>query len=207
MATTDAGDDSRPGPTPHTRELTTVTVNRVGATLYRSPFLIHVRHALSRRRRSIIALAALYPLALAGLWLAESVARARSGPLALAAVLAPYLFLPLIPLFPLMMLRGTAVLRLAVVACLLFGIPLASGPPAVSPIVADAGVALTLTTWNVAFGHADREAVRRFVEARPADIVVLEEEYTSWWDPNYARWQAREADLARVYPYQVRRHS
>jgi endonuclease/exonuclease/phosphatase (EEP) superfamily protein YafD len=167
----------------------------------------HARRALSRRRHAVIFIASTYPLALTALVVAQLVAQARGGPLGLAMVVAPYLFLPLVALLPLLLLRGTVVLRLAFVACLLCGLRFAPRFPTAPSRGDTSGMMLTVMTWNVAFGHADAEAVRRFVESRPAEIVALEEDYASWWDPDYTRWTEREAALARVYPYQIRRHS
>jgi endonuclease/exonuclease/phosphatase (EEP) superfamily protein YafD len=151
-------------------------------------------------------MATLYPTALVALWLMQSVAQARGGLPALAAVCAPYLVLPLVATAPLLVLRGATALRIAVATCLLYSLQIVPSLPA-TPVTADArGTTLTITTWNVAFGHADREDVRRFVETRPADIVALVEDYTSWWDPDPARWAERETALARIYPYQIRRH-
>jgi endonuclease/exonuclease/phosphatase family metal-dependent hydrolase len=161
----------------------------------------------SRLARLSLGLAALYTRALAALLLLQLVAQVRSGWLALVAVFAPYLFLPVVLLLPLLLLRGTVVLRFTVALCLLCGLPFAPRLH-IGPVRDDtSGAVLTVMTWNVAFAHADVEAVRSFVEERPADVIALEEDYASWWDPDFARWQAREAALARIYPYQLRRHT
>lgn len=161
----------------------------------------------SRRRWLAFALVSLYPGTLAVLSLAHLFVQVRGGPLALAEVVAPYLFVPLLVLLPALAVRGAVLPRLAIVACLLGGLQFAPVTRLGAPPIAPPGVTVTVATWNVAFGHADEEAVRRFVEARPAEIVALVEDYGSWWDTDYDRWREREAALARVYPYQVRRNS
>lgn len=158
----------------------------------------------SRRRRLALALAAIYPGVLLLLGVVQRLWPREGGPLALAAVGAPFLLLPVGALLPLLPLRGAAALRLTVAACLLLGLRDAPRLPQPTPVVAPGAALLTVMTWNVAFGHADPRAIQRFVESRPADVVILVEDYTSWWDPDPAVWRAREAALERIYPYQVR---
>jgi endonuclease/exonuclease/phosphatase (EEP) superfamily protein YafD len=165
-----------------------------------------LRRPPGRRRRLALIALAVYPGALAVPLVIQLGAQARSGPLALAAIIAPYCFLPLVAISPFLLLRGSRALRLAVIACLLCGLPFAPRLQIGPATTARPGTTLTVTTWNVAFGHADGDAVRRFVESRPADIVALEEDYNIWWDSDYARWIEREAGLARIYPHQIRLH-
>lgn len=170
----------------------------------RSTKLSHGWLHSGRRGQFALALATLYAGALVALSLLQHAAPRRSGVLALAAVLAPYLFLPLGAALPLLRLRGTAALRFLLVACLVCGLQFFPRLP-IATVAAKADEAtLTVMTWNVASSRADRWAIQRFVESRPADIVALEEDFNSWWDPDYATWVARMAALERVYPYQIR---
>lgn len=146
----------------------------------------------------------MYPGALLALCLLQALAPQRTGPLALAEVVLPYLFLPLALLVPALFLRGAVVLRLCVAACLLGGVRFL---PVLPPHdqQADSGARIiTVMSWNIAFGQGNAQPMRQFVESQPADVVALEENYNAWWDPDYATWQRQEAVLASHYPYQVR---
>lgn len=166
--------------------------------------IAHSASPLTRRRRYALLLAAAYPGILVALELVQLFLPIRSGPLALAALVAPYLLLPLGLLLPLLLLRGAGLLRLAIALCLLLNLRNAPRLPAPPAVAASDAATLTILTWNVAFGQADPRATQQFVESRPADIVALEEDYSTWWDPDPAVWQAREVALARIYPYQIR---
>lgn len=165
-----------------------------------------VRLSASRRRRIAIGLACGYPGALLALCLLQSAMPRRSGPLGLSLVFAPYLFLPLLALSPLLFLRGAAPLRLLFLFCwLLFGIRFPLQLPRPAAPADPAATTISVMTWNVNFGGASNLTdVRRFVETRPADVIALQEDYLVWGDPDHRVWMARERALARVYPHQVR---
>jgi vancomycin resistance protein VanJ len=150
------------------------------------------------------ALACAYPGALLALCALQFFAPQSAGPLALAEILLPYLFLPLVLIVPALFLRGTLVLRLCVAACLLGGLRFLPVLPLHGPPAAGAAKTITVLSWNVAFGTSNPRVVQQFVNSQPAEVVALEENYNMWWDPDYATWQRQEAVLASHYPYQAR---
>lgn len=169
------------------------------------PSVARKMHARARgsRWRLARALALTYAFGLVSLSAAQAVTSRRDGVLVLAAIFAPYLFLPCFAMLPLLV-RGTPLQRGSVLCCILlaaqFAPHLAVAPPPVLPTA----TTLTVLTWNVASYQRDRRAIRQFIESSPADIVALEEDYSSWWDENPEMWQRQEATLARIYPYQIR---
>lgn len=146
-----------------------------------------------------------YPITLLVLSLLQVIAPRRSGALALAQIFAPYLFLPLLAILPLIFLRGAVLLRLLLAACgLVYGVRFT--PNLFAPVAptAPAPVTLEILTWNVRFEQADLEGVRRFIESKPADVIALQEDYLVWHDRDFNVWLEREARLAHRYPHQVR---
>jgi len=141
---------------------------------------------------------ALYPLALLALTLALLVARPRSGPLALALVFAPYLFLPLLLLLPAALRRGRSLLRLALLAAavvfLIVSPPALNLPGRAAPAPAPP---LRALTWNMFVGRAEAGALSAVVAARDPDVVALQE----------VEWEALAADEALMarYPYRLLR--
>jgi vancomycin resistance protein VanJ len=183
------------------------------ALLY--PLVVQRLFALQRRlppprwRRValvVTALGTIYPTLLLGLSLQQRLVPQRGGPLALAHVLAPFLFLPLALLAPLALLRGTLALRLALAACLVVaGVRFAPPLRLQAPDAAPDAPRVTVLNWNVGRhwrpGPAPSSAeaaqaarVRPVLAGRPADVVVLEEAY---WG-----WLRRDPDVARHYPHQ-----
>ena len=63
-----------------------------------------------------------YLVAILGLTLQQYLAPQRAGTLALLQVAAPYLFLPLLALAPIVFWRGPGTLRVAIAACCLLWI-------------------------------------------------------------------------------------
>lgn len=139
---------------------------------------------------------ALYPLALLALTLALFLARPRVGPLALALVFAPYLFLPLLLLIPAALGRGRRLLRTGLAgagAAFLIVSPPAlnlSPDPAAAP-----PPAVRALSWNMYVGGASAEQLRAVVAARAPDIVALQE----------VEWEAIASDneLMARYPYRL----
>jgi vancomycin resistance protein VanJ len=174
---------------------------------WRERFLAHPVTGPARRRgwaRWGRVLACAYPGALLALCALQALAPRRTGPLALAEVILPYLFLPLVLIVPALFLPGAVVLRLCVAACLLAGVRFLPVLPAHDQQGAGGAKTITVLSWNVAFGQSNRRAVQQFIESQPADVVALEEDYNVWWDPDYPTWQRQEAVLASHYPHQVR---
>ncbi len=158
-----------------------------------------------RLRRPALVLACGYPAALLALGLLQRVAPQRSGILALTQVFAPYLFLPLALLAPLLFLRNALPFRLlAAACCLLFGVQFAPRASWSTPHADPAATTLDIITWNVHFERVSLERVRRFIETKPADVIALQEDYLVWYDQDHAIRRRREEQLARVYPHQVR---
>lgn len=149
----------------------------------------------ARPNRADLALA-LYPLILLALTLALLLARPRVGPLALALVFAPYLFLPLLPLALAALRRGRPLLRIALLAAGVVFLILS--PPALNLAAqpsAGAQPAVRALSWNMYVGGASAEQLRAVVEARAPDIVALQE----------VEWEAIAADqeLMARYPYRL----
>lgn len=186
----------------------------VAALLYPATILglFIAQRRLSPRRwrgvaRVVALLAATCPAILLGLSAVQLVSPRREGPLALAQVVAPHLFLPLLLLLPLALLRGTRGLRLALAACLVvfgarFPPPLGLRVPAAPP----GAPRVTVLNWNVgrywrpgsvpsSAAEAQAARVRPLLAASPADVVVLEEAY---WG-----WLRRDPDVRARYPHQL----
>jgi endonuclease/exonuclease/phosphatase (EEP) superfamily protein YafD len=148
-----------------------------------------------RPARGDIALA-LYPLTLLALTLALTLARPRVGPLALALVFAPYLFLPLLALAPAALRGGRPLLRMALAAAA--AVFLIISPPAINLAAEPAASptpAVRALSWNMYVGGASVSQLRAVVEARAPDIVALQE----------VDWEAIAADQALMarYPYRL----
>jgi endonuclease/exonuclease/phosphatase family metal-dependent hydrolase len=117
-----------------------------------------------------------YPAALVVLTAIQVVAPQRNGPLALAQVFAPWLFLPLLALLPqAALLRDRALIALLTASALVFAVHLGPGfVPAGRSAPDPAAVPITVASWNVLFrNRADR--VARGVRDLDVDVVGLVE--------------------------------
>lgn len=163
--------------------------------------LLHRR--LSKRGWSMIIqilvpLAALYPIVVLILSVAQMLAPRRAGLLALSQVLAPYLFLPLLLWLPFTLFRGTRLLRWLLALCACVAV-LRFIPPLHQPKVArPEDVVVQAMTWNVGMtGPADQERrVRALLEKQDTDIVALQESY---WE-----WLAADPTLSKRYVTQLK---
>ena len=145
-------------------------------------------------RRVLILLAALYPLFLLFLSLVNMLNPKRTGLLGLSEVFAPYLFLPLLLLVPLLFMRGTAILRILLVLCAI--VYVVRFPPKLiiaAPASTPGAMHLSVLSWNTRFG-GQYEQVMGVLRSKPAAIVGLVE----------ADWNRLSADPAvtALYPYQ-----
>jgi len=154
----------------------------------------------SRRRRVVIAVALVYPVLLLCLSLWHTLAPQRSGLLALTQVFAPYLFLPLLLLVPLMFMRGAAALRIVLGLCLLLYcvqfMPVRV-PVTLKERAAPGALHVEVMNWNVqnSIQLDSIGRVRPVLVKKPADVVALEESYWEWMD--------RDPELKRLYPYRL----
>lgn len=101
----------------------------------------------------------------------------RAGPVAVFAVLAPFILAAIVVLLvPLAVLRRDALLASAVAACSLAGALAYTTPPV--PLAATSGRSITIMTWNL---HAERPAAVGLQEALDRwspDVIVLQESRT-----------------------------
>ncbi len=123
----------------------------------------------------------------------------RSGILALTQIFAPYLFLALVPLIPLICCKHTRLLRIAlgmggVVFGLRFGPSLVSWPPAVTPNTPQ----LSAISWNTYVDNRNTVVLTHTLADSGAGVVALQE-FT------YAHSGAikANAELNRLYPWQI----
>ncbi|MEP6775226.1 MAG: hypothetical protein ABJA50_06470, partial [Chloroflexota bacterium] len=147
---------------------------------------------LGWRRRALIILAALYPLFLLFLSLVNMLDPKRMGLLGLSEVFAPYLFLPLLLLVPLLLIRGAAILRVLLVLCAI--VYVVRFPPKLiiaAPTGTPGAMHLSVLSWNTRFG-GQYEQVMAVLRSKPAAIVGLVE----------ADWNGLSTDpeLAALYP-------
>lgn len=145
-------------------------------------------------RRVLILLAALYPLFLLFLSLVNMLDPKRTGLLGLSEVFAPYLFLPLLLLVPLLFMRGAAILRLLLVLCAI--VYVVRFPPKLiiaAPASTPGAMHLSVLSWNTRFG-GQYDQVMGVLRSKPAAIVGLVE----------ADWDRLSADpaVAALYPNQ-----
>jgi vancomycin resistance protein VanJ len=121
----------------------------------------------------------------------------QAGLLALTEVFAPFLFLPLLILIPLLFVRGFTLLRIILACCALVWVvrfmpPLNFFP---APEVA-AAVELDVMTWNIYGNNPELATVIEELQKRPASVVVLQE--------TAGEWLADDDVLKKIYPYQLR---
>lgn len=153
------------------------------------------RHGAPRARDLLLAL---YPFGLLLLTLLALLAPQRAGSVALAQVLAHYLFLPALLLVPFAFGRGMALLRiglLAAAAAFLLVYPPALRLPA--PPRPAAGSELTVLQWNVFVGGVSAGQLREALEQHQPDVVLLQE---ALWDQ-----VAEDGAIAAAYPHRLLR--
>ena len=141
-----------------------------------------------------------YPGALLALTALGVVAPQRDGPLALAQVFLPWLYLPLLALLPHAALLRDRLLLLGLAACALaFGVHL--GPEYVPSGRSTSDTAgarrLTVTSWNVLVSNSPA-AVTAGVRALDSDVVGLVE-----LTPRQARFLATDPVVTARWPYRV----
>jgi vancomycin resistance protein VanJ len=117
----------------------------------------------------------------------------RTGLLGLSEVFAPYLFLPLLLLVPLLFMRGAAILRVLLVLCAI--VYVVRFPPKLiiaAPTGTPGAIHLSVLSWNTRFG-GQHDQVMAVLKSKPAAIVGLVE----------ANWDKLSADpeVAALYPY------
>lgn len=137
-----------------------------------------------------------YLVAIIGLTLQQYLAPQRAGNLALLQVAAPYLFLPLLALAPIVFWRGPGTLRVAIAACcLLWIMRFGPRPPGPAAQATPAAVSLAVMTWNVDYQNPRPDAIRQALLVTPARVVALQEAY--------ADQIARDSAIAERFPYQL----
>src|SRR6476661_6430595 len=123
---------------------------------------------LGRGRRVLIGLAALYPLFLLILSSVNMLDPKRTGLLGLSEVFAPYLFLPLLLLVPLLFMRGAAILRILLVLCAI--VYVLRFPPKLiiaAPTGTPGAMHLSVLSWNTRFG-GQYDQVMGVLRGKPA---------------------------------------
>lgn len=144
-------------------------------------------------------LASIVPLLLLLLSGLHTFAPRGDGFLALTQIFAPYLFVAVVPLIPLLRSPRRHLLRLGVLACLLvfcvrFGSSLVSMPPRETPNAKQ----LSALTWNLELINQELVTIRGALNQSSADIVGLQE-------LTYAQARAIDGDveLRQRYPFHV----
>jgi endonuclease/exonuclease/phosphatase family metal-dependent hydrolase len=116
-----------------------------------------------------------YPVLLVLLTAVQAVFPQRSGPLALAQVFAPWLFVPLLFLLPFAVtLRDRAVAGALALALLAFGLHLGPGYVPSREVAAPGSVPVTVASWNVLLTNPSVQ-VAGTVRGFDADVVGLVE--------------------------------
>jgi endonuclease/exonuclease/phosphatase (EEP) superfamily protein YafD len=142
-------------------------------------------------------LASIYPVALLALTAVMLVAPQRTGPLALAQVFAPFLYLPLLALVPFALARGATGLRVVMLASvLMFGARHLPLPTFGGTAAAPSGPRIGVLSWNAFIGNRHYSDFRADLLKRPADVVVLQE---SGW----GALDEEDEALAEAYPYRL----
>lgn len=150
----------------------------------------------TRLLKILLFVALLYPALLLVLNLINLLLPRQSGVLGLTEVFAPFLFLPLLLLIPLLFIRGYVFLRIALVCCALVWVVRFMPPLNFFPPQQTAAVELDVMTWNVYFLNSEVETIIEYLQQRPASVVVLQETDGTWLANNDA--------LKKIYPYQLR---
>lgn len=151
------------------------------------------RRTLSERPFAL--LLAVYPIGLLAFTLFTLITEPRVGLGALAQVFAPYFFAPLVLLFPFALLRGTFVLRSALLAALIAY--LSVYPPALNlkPAQPAATPDLRVLTWNIYVNRVPLDTLIGTLDSYNPDLVALQE--VDW------RQVHTETALTERFPYHL----
>ena len=151
--------------------------------------------------RSLVTLAgAALAVALVALTAVHLVAPQRDGPLALSQILAPYLFLLLVPFLLLLRTTGTPgrLLRWAMAAAIVVFVvrfvPAWVPLPGAAPATAAGAERIGVATWNLELGQPEAAAVVDTIRAMDADVLGLVE-----LTPDHAAAIAADPDLRRRF--------
>ena len=167
-----------------------------------TPWRPHHHSTPPMRGRSAVwwltTVAAFYPAAIVILLVSLPVLAPRSGPLALAAVLAMHLALAAIVLVPLVFLRDARPLRVALIALAVislsrFGSEWVSIPPVRAT---DSTGELAILSWNLELGARAGEAAVDGLRGIDADVVALQE-----LGPDHAAAIEADPELRTRFPY------
>lgn len=142
-------------------------------------------------------IAAVYPAVVTLLLVALPVVQPRTGPFALAAILAMHVALAGILLLPLAFVRDARALRLALVALAVmsvvrFGDEWVSLPMAHATDAAD----LRVLSWNLEFGARPGDAAVEGLRGLDVDVVALQE-----LGADHAAAIEADADVGRRFPF------
>ncbi len=141
----------------------------------------------------------LYPPFLLGLSALHRFWPRRRGFLALTAVFAPYLFLPLLLLLPAARRRDARLLRLGLCACaLVYAVRFLPGTPRQPRRAMPGARRFSVMSWNILFRNRRAAEIPAFLASGPADVVALHE-----LRPSHADMIRRDPALAKRYPYQL----
>lgn len=150
----------------------------------------------TRFLKFLLFISLLYPALLLLVNLINLLIPRQSGLLALTEVFAPFLFIPLLLLLPLLFIRGFVFLRIALVCCALIWALRFMPPLNFFPPQETSTMELDLMTWNIYANNPELDSVIEELQTRPASVVVLQETEGSWL--------ANNDTLKKIYPYQLR---
>ncbi|HEU5227769.1 MAG TPA: endonuclease/exonuclease/phosphatase family protein [Ktedonobacteraceae bacterium] len=117
--------------------------------------------------------------------------------MAITQVFAPYLFLPLLVLLPLLVMRHTMIFKIMLAACLLvFSLRFSPHVSLFPPSAPDAHQQVTVLDWNMEIGHSHDAVLLQLLKAKHPSLVTLQE-------VDSHDTFAASTELLRLYPYQL----
>ncbi len=139
-------------------------------------------------------------MAVAALLVVAVVVAPRSGPFALAIVLAAQLAIGAVVLLPLALLRGGGWLRAGLLALLVVSVPWFGGEWLSLPASDPPPPRLAVLSWNLQRGARAGADTVAALRAQDAQVVAVQELTT-----DHARATDTDPELVRRYPYQIPR--
>ncbi|HEX6288508.1 MAG TPA: endonuclease/exonuclease/phosphatase family protein [Herpetosiphonaceae bacterium] len=146
---------------------------------------------------AVQALGALYILGLLGISAQQALFPQRNGPLALAQVFAPYLFIPLLLALPSALRRRSRSLLAAIVVCgVIAAVRFVPTWISLPPLETPDALRLSAATWNMYVSNHDLDELPGIVAAAEADILAVQE-----LTPPHQSALLNDPEIARRYPW------
>src|SRR5215218_5098129 len=130
--------------------------------------------------RAFLNIAVAYPILLLILSLINTFQPRRTGFLGLSEVFAPYLFAPLILLVPFLFVRGTTLLRVLLITCVVvYGLRFPPRLISAATQPTPSAIQLSVMSWNVLVG-GKKDEITKVLQTKPAAIVGIVEADWNW---------------------------